>query len=136
MIMENTTSTTSSDSLSATICNSIQALGRGFDVTSDIRLLYCKGAPGSRLVHLDEEHNRDLALSQELVVPNVSLDIDFSRGKSGIEKTPVCSFEKVIVFVFRFFICFVDCLRSEYLTGRKSKNKIKIIFLFICSCFY
>lgn len=95
MIMENTTSTTSSDSLSATICNSIQALGRGFDVTSDIRLLYCKGAPGSRLVHLDEEHNRDLALSQELVVPNVSLDIDFSRGKSGIEKTPVCSFEKM-----------------------------------------
>lgn len=93
--MENTTSTTSSDSLSATICNSIQALGRGFDVTSDIRLLYCKGAPGSRLVHLDEEHNRDLALSQELVVPNVSLDIDFSRGKSGIEKTPVCSFEKM-----------------------------------------
>lgn len=95
MIMENTTSTTSSDSLSATICNSIQALGRGFDVTSDIRLLYCKGAPGSRLVHLDEEHNRDLALSQELVVPNVSSDIDFSRGKSGIEKTPVCSFEKM-----------------------------------------
>lgn len=95
MIMENTTSTTSSDSLSATICNSIQALGRGFDVTSDIRLLYCKGAPGSRIVHLDEEHNRDLALSQELVVPNVSLDIDFSRGKSGIEKTPVCSFEKM-----------------------------------------
>lgn len=93
--MENTTSTTSSDSLSATICNSIQALGRGFDVTSDIRLLYCKGAPGSRLVHLDEEHNRDLALSQELVVPDVSLDIDFSRGKSGIEKTPVCSFEKM-----------------------------------------
>lgn len=95
MIMENTTSTTSSDSLSATICNSIQALGRGFDVTSDIRLLYCKGAPGSRIVHLDEEHNRDLALSQELVVPNVSSDIDFSRGKSGIEKTPVCSFEKM-----------------------------------------
>jgi len=134
--MENTTSTTSSDSLSATICNSIQALGRGFDVTSDIRLLYCKGAPGSRIVHLDEEHNRDLVLSQELVVSNVSSDIDFSRGKSGIEKTPVCSFEKVIVFVFRIFICFVDCLRSKYFTGRKSKNKIKIIFLFICSCFY
>lgn len=97
--MENSTPTRNSDSLSATLGNSIQALGRGFDVTSDIRLLYCKGAPGSRLVHLDEEHNRDLVLSRELVVPDVSLDIDFSPGKSGVEKTPVCSFQEVILFV-------------------------------------
>ncbi|KAI5447642.1 variant 4, cinnamoyl-Coa reductase [Lathyrus oleraceus] len=93
--MENSTPTRNSDSLSATLGNSIQALGRGFDVTSDIRLLYCKGAPGSRLVHLDEEHNRDLVLSRELVVPDVSLDIDFSPGKSGVEKTPVCSFQEM-----------------------------------------
>ncbi|XP_058756179.1 MACPF domain-containing protein CAD1-like [Vicia villosa] len=93
--MENQTPTRNSDSLSATLGNSIQALGRGFDVTSDIRLLYCKGAPGSRLVHLDEEHSRDLVLSREVVVPNVSADIDFSLGKSGVEKTPVCSFQEM-----------------------------------------
>ncbi|PNY16583.1 MACPF domain-containing protein CAD1-like, partial [Trifolium pratense] len=94
--MENSTSTrNSSDSLSATVFNSIQALGRGFDVTSDIRLLYCKGAPGSRLVHLDEQHTRDLVLSQQLVVPDVSADIDFSNGTSGILKTPVCSFQEM-----------------------------------------
>ncbi|CAJ2658761.1 unnamed protein product [Trifolium pratense] len=94
--MENSTSTrNSSDSLSATLINSIQALGRGFDVTSDIRLLYCKGAPGSRLVHLDEQHTRDLVLSQQLVVPDVSADIDFSNGTSGILKTPVCSFQEM-----------------------------------------
>ncbi|GAU48454.1 hypothetical protein TSUD_383510 [Trifolium subterraneum] len=93
--MENSTSTrNSSDSLSATLFNSIQALGRGFDVTSDIRLLYCKGAPGSRLVHLDQQHTRDLVLSQQLVVHDVSLDIDFSIGTSGIQKTPVCSFQE------------------------------------------
>ncbi|XP_045802870.1 MACPF domain-containing protein CAD1 [Trifolium pratense] len=94
--MENSTSTrNSSDSLSATLINSIQALGRGFDVTSDIRLLYCKGAPGSRLVHLDEQHTRDLVLSQQLVVPDVSADIDFSNGTSGILRTPVCSFQEM-----------------------------------------
>lgn len=102
MTMENPPSTRSSDSLSATLCNSIQALGRGFDVTSDIRLLYCKGAPGSRLVRLDEEHTRDLAISHGVVVPNVSGDIDCSPGKSGLEHTPVCSFHEVIVFIYPF----------------------------------
>ncbi|KAK2393798.1 MACPF domain-containing protein [Trifolium repens] len=96
--MENPTSTRNSDSLSATLFNSIQALGRGFDVTSDIRLLYCKGAPGSRLVHLDEQHTRDLVLSQQLVVPDVSLDIDFSNGTSGIHKTPVYSFQEMATY--------------------------------------
>ncbi|MCI02299.1 MACPF domain-containing protein CAD1-like, partial [Trifolium medium] len=94
-----------SDSLSATLFNSIQALGRGFDVTSDIRLLYCKGAPGSRLVHLDEQHTRDLVLSQQLVVPDVSLDIDFSNGTSGILKTPVCSFQEVWLVTFNLLHC-------------------------------
>lgn len=109
--MENPTSTRTSDSLSATLANSIQALGRGFDVTSDIRLLYCKGAPGSRLVRLDENHTRDLEVevSHGVVVPNVSMDIDCSRGKSGIEKIPVCSFHEVIVFIHLF------CLFSRFL---------------------
>lgn len=104
--MENPTS----DSLFATLCNSIQALGRGFDVTSDIRLLYCKGAPGSRLVHLDEDHTKDLLLSHDLVLPNVSVDIDWSPGKSGLEKTPVWSFHEVIVSIFHSPLLFLDFL--------------------------
>ena len=48
------------DALITTICNSIQALGRGFDVTSDIRLLYCKGTPGARLVQVDDDGVKDL----------------------------------------------------------------------------
>ena len=103
--MENPTS----DSLSATLGNSIQALGRGFDVTSDIRLLYCKGAPGSRLVHLDEDHTKNLPLSHDLVIPNVSVDIDWSPGKRGIEMTPVCSFlEVMILFIHFSFTPFVS----------------------------
>lgn len=91
-----------SDALFTTLCNSIQALGRGFDVTSDIRLLYCKGAPGSRLVHLDEQQARDLQVSDGVVVPNVSVDIVSSTGKRITEEIPVCSFHEV-----RFLICLV-----------------------------
>lgn len=90
-----TTRSFSSDALSTTICNSIQALGRGFDVTSDIRLLYCKGAPGSRLVHLEEDKTRDLVLSDGLLVPNVPFEIDCSMGKSGLENKSVCSFHEM-----------------------------------------
>ncbi|XP_054803303.1 MACPF domain-containing protein CAD1 [Prosopis cineraria] len=86
----------SSDSLVATLRDSIQALGRGFDVTSDIRLLYCKGASGSRLVRLDEDHIRDLVVSDGVVIPSVSVDIDVSSGKSGIKKTPVYSFHEMV----------------------------------------
>lgn len=45
-----------------TAINAVKALGRGFDVNCDTRLLYCKGVAGSRVVHVDEEHVRDLWL--------------------------------------------------------------------------
>ncbi|XP_057462940.1 MACPF domain-containing protein CAD1-like isoform X1 [Actinidia eriantha] len=84
-----------SDALITTLCNSIQALGRGFDVTSDIRLLYCKGAPGSRLVRIDEENTEDFVVSDGAVVPNVSVDIGYSTGKRTTEAIPVCSFHEM-----------------------------------------
>lgn len=87
----------SSDALTTTLCNSIQALGRGFNVTSDIRLLYCKGAPGSRLVHFDEEKTKDLLVCDGVTVPNVSIDVECSRGESRTETTRACSFDEVIV---------------------------------------
>lgn len=59
----------------ATAVNAVQALGRGFDVTCDIRLLYCKGSPGTRLVVIDDDHTADLKVSDGLVIPNVSADI-------------------------------------------------------------
>uniref|UniRef100_A0A5B7A8Q5 Putative MACPF domain-containing protein CAD1 isoform X2 n=1 Tax=Davidia involucrata TaxID=16924 RepID=A0A5B7A8Q5_DAVIN len=96
--MEDPTTTgksSGSEALTTTLCNSIQALGRGFDVTSDIRLLYCKGAAGSRLIHLDEERTRDLVASDGLVVPSVSVDIECSGGKRATETIPVCSFHEM-----------------------------------------
>ena len=55
-----------------TAINSVQALGRGFDVNFDTRLLYCKGVGGSRVVEIDEEYTRDLRLYDILVVKNLS----------------------------------------------------------------
>ncbi|KAK8692536.1 hypothetical protein V6N13_075995 [Hibiscus sabdariffa] len=91
-------SSSSPDALTTTISSSIQALGRGFDVTSDIRLLYCKGAPGSRLVRLDEDHTDDLVFSGGVIMPNVSVDIKWSMGTSGIERKSVCSFHEMMSY--------------------------------------
>lgn len=101
--MDNPATTSSSsapNALITTLCNSIQALGRGFDVTYDIRLLYCKGAPGSRPVILDEDNTRDLELSPDVVIPNVPADIEAYPGKRTQEIIPVCGFHEVILVVF------------------------------------
>uniref|UniRef100_A0A7C8Z9C7 MACPF domain-containing protein n=1 Tax=Opuntia streptacantha TaxID=393608 RepID=A0A7C8Z9C7_OPUST len=92
------TTASAADALLTTLLNSMQALGRGFDVTSDIRLLYCKGAPGSRLVQLDEDHRRDMVISDDLVLPSVSVDIECSRGKKTLEATSVCSFHEMSAY--------------------------------------
>lgn len=84
------------DALTTTLSNSIQALGRGFDVTSDIRLLYCKGAPGSRLIHIDEDRGVDLPLYDGAVLlRNVPVDIECSTEMRSIERIPVCSFHEM-----------------------------------------
>ncbi|KAG1367782.1 putative MACPF domain-containing protein CAD1 [Cocos nucifera] len=87
----------SSNALIATLSNAVQALGRGFDVTSDTRLLYCKGAPGSRLVLVDEGRTRDFVISDDgdVVLPDVSLDIDIFREQSQLEATPAYSFQQM-----------------------------------------
>lgn len=89
----------SDNALIATLCNSIQALGRGFDVASDIRLLYCKGAPGSRLVHIDDEQTRNLEISESCVIPDVPVDIECSRGRIDNRETPVWSFHEVLEYL-------------------------------------
>ena len=61
-----------------TAINSVQALGRGFDVNFDTRLLYCKGVAGSRVVQIDEEHTRNLYLYDDIELHNVSRDINKS----------------------------------------------------------
>ncbi|KAF3327368.1 MACPF domain-containing protein CAD1-like protein [Carex littledalei] len=77
-----------------TIENAIQAIGRGFDVNYDTRLLYCKEVFGSRLVEIDEEC-RDLRVHERLCVPDVSRDIKCYSEAGGRETTGPYSFSEV-----------------------------------------
>lgn len=89
---EASTEASNSGALMATLSNAIEAIGRGFDVTSDVRLLYCKGSHGCRLIQLDEHNCRDVSISDDLFLPQVSVDIHCSSGTKGFEATPVCGF--------------------------------------------
>ncbi|XP_009406153.2 MACPF domain-containing protein CAD1 [Musa acuminata AAA Group] len=95
-----------SDALIATLTNAVQALGRGFDVTSDARLLYCKGAPGSRLVLLDDTRTRSLVIADDggsgsgssigqIVLPDVLLDVKICRERDRREPSRVCNFQQM-----------------------------------------
>ncbi|KAK6129465.1 hypothetical protein DH2020_036778 [Rehmannia glutinosa] len=86
-----------------TAINSVQALGKGFDVNYDTRLLYCKGVAGSRIVEIDEGHTRDLYLSDDLVVPNVSRDIKNSQDAGGRDGFGVCSYNEVCLQMVEYF---------------------------------
>lgn len=79
----------------STALNAIQALGRGFDVTCDIRLLYCKGTPGSRLLNFDEDHTADLELPEGLRIPDVSVDIKWRPKECARESSGVLNFEEM-----------------------------------------
>lgn len=78
-----------------TVKSSIEALGRGFDVNYDMRLLYCKGAAGSRIVEIDEEHRRDLMVSEGLVVGGVSRDIRCSTESPRRETAGAWSYDEM-----------------------------------------
>eukprot|EP00249_Psilotum_nudum_P011329 c23104_g1_i1 orf=595-2220(+) len=82
----------------STALNAYQALGRGFDVTCDIRIVYCKGTAGSRLVEIDEEHTRDLELPGGQCLPNVSKDIKCAAGQITPVSTGVLNFEQMVMF--------------------------------------
>lgn len=80
-----------------TVVNSVQALGRGFDVNFDIRLLYCKGSPGAPIVEIDDEHRRDLlACDGSIVVPHVSKSITCSQESTGRESSGICSYQEMV----------------------------------------
>ncbi|CAI0423851.1 unnamed protein product [Linum tenue] len=81
-----------------TAINSVQALGRGFDVNFDTRLLYCKGIGGSRLLQIDQDSARDLFLYDDVVVPHVSRDIRNSPGSHGRQSSGVCTFSEMVEY--------------------------------------
>ena len=60
----------------STALSAVQALGRGFDVTCDMRLLYCKGVAGTRVLTITDEVNRcDLEFPGGFRIPGVLSDV-------------------------------------------------------------
>lgn len=83
-----------------TAINSIQALGRGFDVNCDTRLLYCKGIAGSRVVEVDERTTKDFCLYDDVIVPDVPRDVKCCPEIFGRQRSGVCSFQEVWIMLF------------------------------------
>ncbi|XP_039045457.1 MACPF domain-containing protein CAD1-like [Hibiscus syriacus] len=81
-----------------TSMNAVQALGRGFDVNFDTKLLYCKGVAGSRIVEIDDEHGRDIYLDNQTVLPNISRDIKNSSEPFGRHSSGVCNFHEMVEY--------------------------------------
>uniref|UniRef100_A0A7I4D0I6 MACPF domain-containing protein n=1 Tax=Physcomitrium patens TaxID=3218 RepID=A0A7I4D0I6_PHYPA len=71
------------------------ALGRGFDVTSDIRLGFAKGSSGSRLVEIDETNTQDIVAPGNVVIPNVSVDISCHKGEKTHYASEVLPFAQM-----------------------------------------
>ncbi|KAK4253395.1 hypothetical protein QN277_010713 [Acacia crassicarpa] len=82
-----------------TAISSVQALGKGFDVNFDTRLLYCKGLAGSRVIEIDDDHPRDLLLYDDLVVPDVSRDIKSTQEPVGRQSSGVCGFQEMVEYI-------------------------------------
>lgn len=71
------------------------ALGRGFDVTSDFRLGFAKGSSGSRLVEIDETNTQDIVAPGNVVIPSVSVDIRCDKGEKTHYASEVLTFAQV-----------------------------------------
>lgn len=74
--------------------SAILALGRGFDVTSDIRLGNVRSSV-ARLVYVDEGHVHDLLVPGGLTVSNVSTDIRCDKGESTRYQSEILSYQEM-----------------------------------------
>ncbi|KAF2325751.1 hypothetical protein GH714_035481 [Hevea brasiliensis] len=69
----------------------MEALGKGFDLTSDFRLKFTK----ERLVELDHQNKRDVIVPGGLTIPDVSQDISFDKGDRIRFKSDVLEFNQM-----------------------------------------
>ena len=80
----------------------IGSIGRGYDISIDLRLKYCKGeSTNSRLIEVDEDEGREIVLPGGITIPNVSKSIKCDKGERTRFRSDVLSFQQV------FFLSFV-----------------------------
>lgn len=75
----------------------IQSIGRGYDISLDLRLKYCKG--DSRLIDVDEDQGREVVLPGGISIPNVSRAIKCDKGDRTRFRSDVLTFQQVCIFL-------------------------------------
>ncbi|GLJ13009.1 hypothetical protein SUGI_0203290 [Cryptomeria japonica] len=73
----------------------VEALGRGFDFSSDFRLKFCKGKAGNRLIYIDENRKQDIVIPGGPLIPGVSADIKCAKGERTRFKSDVLEFNQM-----------------------------------------
>ncbi|KAJ9135695.1 hypothetical protein P3X46_032847 [Hevea brasiliensis] len=71
----------------------LSSLGKGFDLTSDFRLKYCKGK--ERLVQLNEAEKRELLVPSFGAVKDVSIDIKCDKGDRVRYQSDILEFQQM-----------------------------------------
>lgn len=90
----------------------LNSLGKGFDLTSDFKLKYCKGK--ERLVLLNETHRKDINLPGFGPIKDVSIDVKCDKGDRTRYQSDILEFNQVFFFPFFLFVLF-NCVNSIYL---------------------
>lgn len=83
--------------------SAINSLGKGFDLTSDFRLKFCKGE--ERLIVLNETERRELMVPGFGAVRDVSVDIKCDKGDRTRYQSDILTFTQVSHFYFHRNYC-------------------------------
>lgn len=79
----------------------IGSIGRGYDISIDLRLKYCKGeSTNSRLIEVDEDEGREIVLPGGITIANVSKSIKCDKGERTRFRSDVLSFQQVLFLSF------------------------------------
>jgi hypothetical protein len=71
----------------------LNSLGKGFDLTSDFRLKFCKGE--ERLILLNEIEKRELSVPGFGSIKDVSVDIKCDKGDRTRYQSDILTFTQV-----------------------------------------
>lgn len=95
----------------AIVRRALSSLGKGFDLTSDFRLKFCKGRDS--LVNLNQEQTRQLHVPGFGQFEGVSTDIKCGRGDRTRYQSDILDFNHVCFWKF-FFWLFCICLVNVF----------------------
>lgn len=73
----------------------IQSLGRGYDLTCDLRFSSCKDVHGASLIELSNKETHELSLPGGVVVANVPTIVKCDKGERTHFRSDILTFDQV-----------------------------------------